>query len=615
MRPWAPLQSGDIRTSYIQLQGGIDLVSPALQIRPGVCIDAGNFVPEISGGYRRVGGYERFDGRLKPSDADYWIMAVPDSSGFAVSDALVGNSSRQTAIVIAIPDAASLVVTKVSAAFTPGEQILVAAVPIATLTSMSINSGSSTALDVTYQDLAAAVYRADIQAIPGEGQVLGVWVYNGKLYAFRNNVGRTAAFMWLATAIGWQMITTPGLLPGGRYEFVNHNFSGAATGQKMYGCDGVNPAFEFNGTTLTQINSTAVPNTPSYVTAAQNRLFLAIQGSLFVSSPGDPITGWAGVGATPAEIGTGDIITGLLPLAGDANTGALAVYGRNRTSILYGSSSSTWNMKIVAPDAGAVDHTVQYVSTGLGLDDRGVTSLSATQNFGNFSAASVSRAVQPFIDSRRGLATGSSVLRSQNQYRLYFQDGSGLVFRLDNGLVQGIMPIFYQAPVRCIVSGEDIGGEEVIFFGSDDGFVYQAEVGTSFDGEDIEAWIRLGFNSEKSPTTRKQWRRAVLEASIPQFAQIYMTYELDYGDFSIPVAATQLEQFAQTFETPGSGGFWDQFTWDQFTWDSPLISPPRYDIRGTSQNISLLFFTKTKYSSPFTMQSVMMHYTPRRLQR
>lgn len=600
-----------VKTSYIKLKGGLDLVSPSLQIPPGMCIDASNFVPEISGGYKRIGGYERFDGRSKPSEASYWILGVSTTAGMVVGSTLTGASSGETARVLLVVDATHVVTGRNSGSFTIGETVTGGA----TVASQGENSASTVQLDRQYLNLAADDLRADIQAVPGSGPVRGVWVYNGALYAFRDNVGATACNMWLATTGGWTAVTTPALLPGGRYEFSNHNFTGAATGLKMYGADGVNQAFQFDGTTFTQITTGASPDTPSHVATHQNRLFLSVLGSLFCSGPGAPVSGWSGVATTPAEIGTGDTITGLLPMPGDANTAALAVYGRNRTSILYGSGTSDWNMKVMSPDTGAWAYTIQYVTMPLTLDDRGVIATPATFQFGNFAASSVSTPVQPFITSRRGMAQASSVLRSQNQYRLYFSDGYGLAFYCQNGKVDCIMPISYPNPVECICSDEDIGGEEVVFFGSDDGFVYQAEVGTSFDGDDIEAWIRLAFNAEGSPTTRKQWRRCVLEMAVPSYAQISMTHEMDYGDFSIPIAVTSLQDFAQSTDAPGSGGFWDQFTWDEFTWDSPYLDPPRFDLKGTSKNISLLFFCKDAYSLPFTLQSVLLHYTPRRLQR
>jgi len=606
-----------VQTSYVQLAGGLDLVSPALQLKPGACIDACNFVPEISGGYKRVGGYERFDGRPKPSEAEYWILTIAPTGTVVAGDTLTGATSSETAKVLTILSPTSVVTGRNSGSFTIGETLNVSGSPVGTISAQVVNGAADVLTSLTCANLAAADRRADIQAVPGEGSVLGVWVYNGKLYAFRNKVGGASAGMYYSTAGGWVEVSTGGVtqLPGGAYEFVNYNFTGAANGSKMYGCDGKNKAFEFDGTTFTQISSTAVPDTPSAIVAHQNRLFLAILGALFVSSPGDPLAGWAGVGSTPAEIGTGDQITCLVPLPGDGDTAALAVYGRNKTSILYGYSTDTWALRLVSSDAGALPRTAQYVSTAISLDDRGATTLATTQDFGNFAAASVSALVQPFVNTRRGTATASGVLRSQDQYRLYFADGWGLVFRIAGRRVQEIMPIQYPNPVTCACSNEDLDGQEVAFFGSTDGFVYQTEVGTSFDGSEIESWIRLAFNAERGPTVRKRWRRAVLEMLVPSYAKLYMTFELDYGDFSIPIAATSLNDFAQDADTPGSGGFWDQFTWDQFTWDSPYLSPPRYDLYGTSSNISLLFFSKDALSTPFTLQSVLLHYTPRRLQR
>lgn len=54
-----PVTNVTVQTSYVQINGTIDLVTPALQIPPGTAIDAGNFVPEITGGAKRIGGYER----------------------------------------------------------------------------------------------------------------------------------------------------------------------------------------------------------------------------------------------------------------------------------------------------------------------------------------------------------------------------------------------------------------------------------------------------------------------------------------------------------------------------------------------------------------------------
>ena len=45
------------------LGGGLDLVSPAIQISAGKAILAQNYECSMNGGYRRIDGYTIFDGR------------------------------------------------------------------------------------------------------------------------------------------------------------------------------------------------------------------------------------------------------------------------------------------------------------------------------------------------------------------------------------------------------------------------------------------------------------------------------------------------------------------------------------------------------------------------
>ena len=54
----------------------------------------------------------------------------------------------------------------------------------------------------------------DTNQISGTGQILGVWIYNNKVYAFRNVTGGATATMWESTGTGWTAKKT-GLTPGG----------------------------------------------------------------------------------------------------------------------------------------------------------------------------------------------------------------------------------------------------------------------------------------------------------------------------------------------------------------------------------------------------------------
>ena len=49
--------------------------------------------------------------------------------------------------------------------------------------------------------------RALIGIVPGEGNVNGVWVFKGDVYAFRNKVGGATAGMYKTTSTGWSEVS------------------------------------------------------------------------------------------------------------------------------------------------------------------------------------------------------------------------------------------------------------------------------------------------------------------------------------------------------------------------------------------------------------------------
>ena len=48
--------------------------------------------------------------------------------------------------------------------------------------------------------------RSNITIVPGEGSVLGVWVFSGDVYAFRNKSGSATAGMYKSTSTGWSEV-------------------------------------------------------------------------------------------------------------------------------------------------------------------------------------------------------------------------------------------------------------------------------------------------------------------------------------------------------------------------------------------------------------------------
>jgi len=399
------------------------------------------------------------------------------------------------------------------------------------------------------------------------------------------------------------------LLPGGIGEYFNYNFAGSTNTMKMYGCDGVNLAFEFDGTNYIPIRTGMTADTPTHIMAHRSYLFLSFLGSVQYSGIGNPYAWTVVLGA--GELNLSQSVSGFLPQSGNSGGASLAIFTTERTFILYGSSSVNFSLVPSVFDLGFSPYTMQQVSNdAFGLTARGIQRLMTTLNYGDFDYGSVSHMIQPLMTLKRGLETTSCTLRTKNQYRVYFSDSSALAVGLTGDNISGITVLNYGIPVRCMVSTTLSTGAEVTYFGSDSGYVYLDNTGTSFDGAVIESWMRLPFNNNKSPRVRKRFRRAIFELSIDEFCSVNITYDLGYGNPDVSPAATQADQALN-----GSGGFWDSFTWDRFSWDSQSVSNPSISIDGTEKNISLTFYSSRAQDKPHTIQGVTLLSTPQRLER
>ena len=127
-----PLKTPPVNYELIRLMGGLDQVTPTLSLPPGVARRAANFECSINGGYTRIAGYERYDGRPSPSAAVYNLLTCSLTAPVSVGDSLLGSNSAATAKVIAI-SGSNIVITREVGAFVAGEQISVGGSPKGTI--------------------------------------------------------------------------------------------------------------------------------------------------------------------------------------------------------------------------------------------------------------------------------------------------------------------------------------------------------------------------------------------------------------------------------------------------------------------------------------------------
>jgi hypothetical protein len=453
---------------------------------------------------------------------------------------------------------------------------------------------------------------ATIERVVLESGSLQSGTNTGRLILSARTGGNFAA--GAATSTGGGALTLGGVQtaitmpPGGRFRFYEYNFG---PGRRLYGCSGVGQAFEFDGTVFAPIRTGMTPDAPEHIAAHRNHLFLAFGNSLQHSAIGDPYAWTPVLGA--AELNAGDTVTNLLPMPGDnVAGGALAVFTRNSTVLLYGSSSSDWQLVTLRHDAGALAHTAQTLDTAYCLDDRGVTSMPASDRFGNFEAASISQAIRPWLVARRGRSLDSCIIRDKNQYRILYTGGEVLTMTMRGNKVAGFMPLRLGRSMVLVESAEAPDGTERVFYADNAGMVYESGKGTSFDGDPIEWYAVLAFNHTKSPRLLKQYRKVVFEVGGDGYAQFFFSADLNYGSPETP----QIDPRPMDFGVQELGlANWDLGTWDVGFWDGVTLLPAEQSLSGIAQNLAMRVAGTSDFHAALILSGALLHYTPRRLMR
>lgn len=544
------------KAKTIEFKGGLNTEDPFLEMKPGECLQLFNYELTTLGRYRRIQGYERLDGQPSPAEAQPGITFDTIEEYRAAKEILEDG------------------------------------------------------------------LRTVITAVPGEGPIRGVVQYAGSRYAFRDNVGATACVMWRATPVGWVVVATPVLNPGGQYEFRTDNFHttrapaadvnpltgavGGAPADILVGVDGANDPFTFDGTTFTQINTGMGPGVyPTHLeVSGVKKLYLGFaNGSFLFSRTGDPTDFTVANGA--GEIATGDPITGLQIQANNT----LAIFGRGSTKILYGSVIADFELTTLSRKVGAIEWSIQQLSTALYIDDRGPTALTRVQSFGNFEANTIAKKVAKLARALGDKIAGSTVVREKNQFRILLIDGSGITFTFnENGLV-GVSTFQYGFITSCTFSGEDTNGREVLLAGGADGFVYQIDKGTSFDGEEFTSVCRPTYYNYASAVQSVRFHKLTLEVDCPNKTALQVVPEFDYAGDSIP-AHPSID-----VEVLGGGGYWDSAVWDESTWFTAAIHLAEFYIQGLAQNMSPVIFCTAKMEEPHTLNSMVVEFSPRARKR
>lgn len=688
------------QTNTLLLRGGLNVVTPAIAVPAGMAIAASNYVADVRG-YSRVTGYERYDGRPRPSDAEYWLLDF-DTGTAAISTGNTVTGLTSGATGIALQDAAVstgsygggdaagfLVLGEVTGTFVDNEALRVGGVTKSFADGAALaNAADDIEDDKAYTKLAAEVRRALITAIPGSGPVRGICELEGALYAFRDNAGATACVMHKATAAGWVaqslgsylkfdagssemfegdaingqtsgatatvrrvvqlsglwtgtaagfivlsgivgtfqdnenirvgvtvkavadgVVTANALPPGGHYDFTIHNFYGAAFTPRMYAVNGVGRGFEWDGTYFAPLFTglADADDKPTHIAQFSNHLFLFYDSGLIqFSSIGTPTEYNTTTGA--GNFTFGHPITDAL----EATSTSLIVLGERSVGYITGMDVDTFLLSLISEEAGAFAWTAQVVGSPIYLDDGGIRRLTTTQAFGNWRMGTISQAIEPILSRKRkqGIEAVASVrVRARDQYIIFFDDLTAVAVYFGRKDPE-IMTLDLSHQAFCAATAmltADTG--ESVFFGGDDGYVYEMERGRSFDGEAITAFCRLAFNSIGTPRQNKRWHKFVLECDVAIGADISISCDFAYG-------SPDYTPSSEEFSIAAGGGFWNEASWNEFYWSSQVVGQAVAYVDGFGQNASpVLISNEIDDEEPHTLSSLTCHFSYRGLKK
>ena len=540
-----------------------------------------------------------------------------------------------------------------------------------------------------------------VGTVPGEGEILGTFIYDDKIYMLRNHVGSLTTGLWIATpavyddSVSPATITSNGswleitdivdslgvattLLPDGYYSFVIHNFKATADADNyrgdylsgtdyfvgdlvtdingdlgtiglvyhcdvnhkagptmailnwtlinwttetpagshnisgssgnLYGTDGINPAFEFNGTQLKQINSTYTPDVPMHIEANGNRLALGFRaGEVAMSELGNPHSYDPVYGA--GSIGITDFLTGMM--AGP--DGVMYIFAKDKTYLLYGMGGplAQAELKKHSKDVGANPFSMQMLGGhALFFDTWGLTELEVSDQFGDVVTSSLTKNIQNILLGQQVIS--SVVLKQKAQYRMYLPSDQGatvattcLMATLIRGEDIGFTHSVYPFRIATAVSGE-IGTSEISLAGTIDGEVFQMDVGTSFDGAAYTSYVTLPFNYLGSPHRVKKIRKVMLNIDAQDYVSILGSADFGYGKSGHP-------KDTLTDIVEPSGALWGAGIWGDFYWGGGNTDYIEQYINGHGDNISMTISSTSALDKPHTLKDITFIYQYQRI--
>jgi len=568
---------GGLITNLSPLQQGINM--------PGSAATLKNFEPSITGGYKRILGFSKFDPFIIPpygspvvfgasqtgttfviaathtSPASGDTLTIAGVSGtYTVGSVAFDGSGNRTSLTLTTSlasspaNGAAVTFVTVSSTFrTLGVEVFNDTVIVAlnsdifkttgagytkinvpSYGTVLVNGASQTGATLAVDALTGVPKVGDVFTIAGVDKVYTVTTSatvssGGSTIAINPDLASSPADNAVVTFIS---LSREGAL---RTRFVEYNFTGT---EKVAIVDGVNaPALYDGGTFTALVGAPTDVISATDVIAFKSHLFFANLDLLTFTSPSLDTNFDAGDGAGSIRIG--DSITGLSVFREQ-----LIIFTEKSIFKIVGTSLSNFALSPITLDIGCIDgDTIQEIGGDIMfLTEDGLRLLSATDRIGDFGLGVVSKTIQNVMTKFIASASifSSVVLRSKSQYRV-FAFNPNIIGSASKGIIgtqfspQGGEDMAW-AEIRGMevfaASSKVVDAKEIIVFSSNTGFLFKMEDGNSFDGSNIAAEYLSPFMPINDPRTRKAIYKVYLYTDPVGSVNFDFNLKFDYDELN-----------------------------------------------------------------------------------
>jgi len=268
----------------------------------------------------------------------------------------------------------------------------------------------------------------------------------------------------------------------------------------------------------------------------------------------------------------------------------------------------------VTNDLGCIESdTIQEVGGDvMFLAPDGLRLLSATDRIGDFGLGVVSKNIQDdlvtFISTNTNFT--SCVVREKSQYRIF-----GYNNNITQENAQGILATQFAEQgganmqyaetrgIRAFVADSNYHlNSEVILFSNNDGYLYQMESGSDFDGTAITISFATPFIPIEDPRVRKTFYKIFLYTDPQGSVAFDLSLKLDFDEAgTIQPAPINIQNVQGTVGFFGSGVF------GTTTYGAKLVKLFESQVVGSGFAVSFLFDSATQ-APPFSLDALTVEY-------